>query len=297
MQDGAAPRASDSDKRFRAIAWMLVASLMFSIMTVSARLGSAHLPWSEVAFARCLVGLIVALSVARVRRDPLKLTNSKGAWGRSLFGTAAMLATFYTIGAPEISLGDASALRSTSPIFIAFLAPWAINERTTKRIWVATPLAFAGVVALAQPSFEIAGHLAFLSVLAAFFSACAMMFLRKLGPNESAEAVAAHFSAVGSAVALLIMLADFVMPDANGWLWLALTGVSSGLGQLTMTRAYALDHAARVGTIGYVGVVTTQIIAALWLGEIPTALQVVGSALVIAGGLWLALERPSLAGH
>lgn len=274
---------------------MVAASALFAVMTVSARLGSQEVPWLEVAFARSFVGWLVAVGVARARGASLRVGNQRRAWGRTLCGTAAMMCTFYTIAAPEISLGDATSLRSTTPIFIALIAPFAIGEATTRRVWIATPVAFAGVVMLAQPSFDLAGHLAFLSVLAAIFSAFAMMFLRKLGPSETAEAVAAHFSLVASVLLLLLSLPAFVAPGWAGLSWLAITGLTAGLGQLAMTRAYALDHAARVGTIGYLGVVMTQILAAIWLDEIPTLLQAAGSGLVIAGGLMLALERPRMA--
>ncbi|MCC7384835.1 MAG: DMT family transporter [Deltaproteobacteria bacterium] len=267
---------------------MTLASFFFAVMTVSARLGSSEVPWTEVALARSFFGLAVAIGVARARRVSLRIENARVAWGRSICGTIAMFTTFYTIGAPEIALGDAASLRSTSPVFIALLAPRFLGESSGWRVWVATPISFAGVVLLAKPSFQLASHLAMLCLVAAFFSAIAMMFLRRLGASEAPEAVAAHFSFVATAVMLVAALPGFAAPDGRAWFLLIGTGVSAGLGQLAMTRAYALDHAARVGTIGYLGVVMTQILAAWWLGEIPDALQLAGSALVVGAGVLLA---------
>jgi drug/metabolite transporter (DMT)-like permease len=50
-----------------------------------------------------------------------------------------------------------------------------------------------------------------------------------------------------------------------------------------------LDHAARVGTVGYAGVVLTQLLGVLLLDERPGWGQVVGTSLVIASGVLLAL--------
>jgi drug/metabolite transporter (DMT)-like permease len=273
-----------------AIWWMVGASLLFSVMTLLARFGSREVSWPENALARSFFGLLVAILVARARGVGLKVQSTARAWGRSLCGTAAMACTFYTIGAPEIALGDATSLRSTSPVFISLLAPWVLGERGDRTIWVATPLAFAGVVLVSRPSFAIAPHTAALSILAAFLSACAMMFLRRLGPRETPEAVAAHFAAVSTAAMAILAIPVFRWPSLEAGLCLIGTGVSAGLAQVAMTRAYALDHAARVGTISYLGVVMIQVMAAVWLDEIPTAPQLVGSAMVIGAGVLLALK-------
>jgi drug/metabolite transporter (DMT)-like permease len=276
-------------RRFVAAGWMLLASFLFAVMTVAARVGSSELPWLEVGFARSFFGLLVAVGVARARGERLVIEHRAQAWGRSLCGTCSLMCTFYTIGAPEIALGDATVLRSTTPIFIALIAPFAIREASGARVWLATPIAFLGAAVIARPSFHLAGHLAALSVLGAMFSASAMMFLRKLGPRESPEAVAAHFSGVASAILLVLGLPVMVLPTSSGMIWLAVTGVSAGLGQLAMTRAYALDQAARVGTMGYAGVVMTQVLAVLVLDERPTGAQILGSFLVISAGLILTL--------
>jgi drug/metabolite transporter (DMT)-like permease len=71
------------------------------------------------------------------------------------------------------------------------------------------------------------------------------------------------------------------------------TGVCAGFGQLAMTRAYALDQAARVGAVGYLAVVVSALLGALALGEVPDALATIGMLLVIAGGLVTSLRRAS----
>ncbi len=273
----------------RAILWMLLASALFALMALCSRLSSGSAPWTEVAFARAFFGLLVAASVARIRGFPLRVQDQKRAWGRSLCGTLSMLCTFYVYGAPELPLGDAAALGATSPIFLAVLAPLVLGERSGKKALLATPLAFFGVILVVQPKLQIAGHLAAISTLGALFSAFAMLFLRRLGPNESPEAVATHFSAVATVITLALAIPTFQRPDLPGFLALAGTGISAGLGQLAMTRAYALDHAARVGTVGYAGVVLTQLLGVLVLDERPGWGQVVGTTLVIVSGVLLAL--------
>jgi drug/metabolite transporter (DMT)-like permease len=150
-------------------------------------------------------------------------------------------------------------------------------------------LAFAGVVILARPHFDLSPHLVLVALLGAFSSACAMMFLRTLGPSETPEAVAAHFSLIATLASLAVAIPHLNWPGTTGALLLAGSGITAGLGQLLMTRAYGYDGAARLGALGYTGTALTQILAILFLAETPGPLQILGTTLVIGAGLmwWL----------
>jgi len=68
-------------------------------------------------------------------------------------------------------------------------------------------------------------------------------------------------------------------------------GVCAGFGQLAMTRAYTLGRAARVAAVGYLAVVVSAVYGAIALAELPPRTAWLGMALVIAGGLTVALPR------
>lgn len=282
---------------FAGMLWMAAASALFAAMNVFARLASASLPWPEVAAARTVVAVLVAVSVAYARRAPLTVRDRPMAWARSLAGTASMLCVFYALGAPQIALGDVVTLGSLTPIFIALLSPWLLGERSGRAVWIATLVATAGVALVAGPQLRIAGHLAVIATLGSFCSALAMIFLRKLRvgpadaarPGESPEAIVVHFSVVSSVVMLALTVPVWRAPDARGAALLLGTGLSGGLAQLAMTRAYALDRAARLGTVGYLGVVLSHLFGAIVLGERPGPSQALGTLLVIVAGLMLGL--------
>ncbi len=282
------------------VLWMAAAQLAFGAMSVLARVATSHAAWPEVACARTIVGAAVAFGVARLRGAPLVVHDQRKAWARSLAGTCAMICVFYTLGAPSVAIGDVVTLGATSPVFIALLAPRMLGERSDRRVWGAMAIAFAGAALVVGPRLEIAGHVAVVATIGAFCTAVAMIWLRRLGGEaggrrESPEAVALHFSLVASVATGVIAARSWSSPDPVGWVLLGATGLAGGLGQLAMTRAYALDRAARVGAVGYLGVVVTHLLGALVLGERPTLASAVGSTLVIAAGIGLAIGalRPS----
>lgn len=268
---------------------MALASLLFACMNVLARVSSARVPWPQVAMTRALTGALLAWGLARARGSSLKITqNFRESWMRTLFGTSALLAIFYALAAREVPVGDVVTLSALSPIFIALLSPWLLGERVDRRVWIATPIAFLGVAAVVKPTFHLAADIAAIALFAAVCSALAMIWLRRIGPGESSEAIVFHFSAFATLASGLVALTSFRLPDWRGLLALLATGITGGLAQLALTRAYSLDRAARLAAIGYLGIVFTEILAAIFLDERPSTAQLTGSLLVIGAGVYLA---------
>jgi drug/metabolite transporter (DMT)-like permease len=293
----AAPRGSarppSPSSPIAGMLWMLLASTFFSMMNVTVRLGSAHLPWVEVASARAVIAVVVTVSIAAWRGASLEIHDRRLSWVRSLSGTAAMFCSFYAMGAPSIALGDVVALTSTSPIFVAMLSPALLRERSGWRVWGATSISFVGVILVVGPSFHLAGAIAAMAMLGGFFSALAMIWLRKLGASEkkeSPEAIVAHFSMVAAAAMTLCALPTLKLPDLKGGVLLAATGILGAFGQLSLTRAYALDQAARLGAVGYIAIVLTHLFGSVAFGEMPGVPAAIGAALIIGAGLLLALS-------
>lgn len=272
------------------MAWMAGACVAFAVMVVCARVASQGMPWAEVGLFRALTGAAVAAGVARWRGAALRAGSSL-VWGRSLLGTSAMLCMFYVFSKPALPLGDVSTLRATSPLLIALLAWVFLKERTGRRLWVSLPMAFAGVLVMLRPTFEIGGHLAILVLGASALSAVAMLFLRRL-KDQPSEAVALHFGLTSASVMALFTVLHPVTPKPEAMVFGLVAGLVGGVGQLMVTRAYALEPAGTVGTASYLSVVFVQVLALFVLGEVPTAAQISGAVLVVGAGVWLALPVP-----
>lgn len=266
---------------------MAAAQVLFATMNLGTRVGAQHLPWSEVAAARFAVGALLTALLARARGASLRITDRTVAWRRSIFGTFAAMGSFYALSSTQIPLGDAATLSATTPVFVALLSGPLLGERVGSRTWAAVLLAMLGLVAVVQPTFRTASHVAVVATAGAAAFAVALISLRRLGPGERGEAIVFHFSCVATVTFTLLSLTTFVRPSPTELAVLAGTGLAGGLAQLLMTRAYALDAAARVSALSYLGVVLTHVIGLSLLGDRPSPLQFVGTLLVVAAGLLL----------
>jgi drug/metabolite transporter (DMT)-like permease len=276
------------------LGWMVLAQLCFAAMNVFTRLGSRHLPWPEMAAARFLVGALIAVGLAAARGKSLAVTDRGGTWRRSIYGTISALGTFFALSSPRVAIGDAATLGATAPIFVAALSGRMLNERMGRGLWIAIALAFAGIVLLLRPSFTTAAPVAAVATGGAFFYALAMIWLRRIGPAESHEAVVLHFSLVALATMLLLALPSWTWPDARSGLYMLGAGLGGGGAQLAMTRAYSLHRAAPVTALSTLGVVFTWLLALPLFPERPTAWQLAGTLLVLAATVLIgaATARP-----
>lgn len=299
---------------------MTIAGALFAAMNAFAHEAAAAAPVAVVAGARASVGAIISFLFAiLVRRTPLRpfvaqayLGANRPMWGRTLFGTAAMACTFLALGDQRLPLGDAATLFNLSPLLVACIAPFLLNEPTDRRLAWTLPLAVAGVLAILRPSFLRSGaHTSlpatpvFTAILAAFFASFAMVLLRSTrgarqepgtggaAPESSVEAVALHFSTFAAVV--FVGFAYFSGAFATFASWkgsvpsMLGAGVSAGCAQLAMTAAYRRERAARVAALGYLNVPMSAILGAVLHRQWPTLFTFVGMTLIVGSGLFGAL--------
>ena len=124
----------------------------------------------------------------------------------------------------------------------------------------------------------------------ALFYALATIWLRRIGPAESHEAIVLHFSLVGLVTMIALAAPAWRWPDWSGGLALLGAGLGGGGAQLAMTRAYSLQRAAPVSAVSNLGVVFTYLLAIPVFGDLPAPWQLGGAVLVIAATALLTAE-------
>jgi drug/metabolite transporter (DMT)-like permease len=269
---------------------MVLAQVCFAVMNVCTRLGARELAWSEIAAARFLVGALIAAGLAWYRGSSLRVTDRPNTWRRSIFGTTAAVCTFYALASSRITLGDAVTLGATAPIFVALLSGPLLGERVGTHVALAVLLGFSGIVAVMRPSFGGEIPVALIATVGAVFYALAMIWLRKIGPGESHEAVVLHFSLVASVTFLALSIPVWQWPAWPGAGFVLGAGLAGGGAQLAMTRAYSLARAAPVTAMSGLSIVFTYLLAIPVFGDQPTGWQIAGSFLVIAASLLLTVK-------
>lgn len=277
------------DAPLRAIAFMLTGSLCFAAMNALAR-GMRHIPWPALGFSRALIGFTAAVLVARARGASLAIVDRRRMWERSVAGSTGMLCTFYAL--THMPLADATALLNTTPLWIAALAWITLRERLSPRVWIALAIAFAGVLLVERPGLRVDGFAGVVALGAGLAGALAMVSLRKLS-GETPDAVVVHFSAIATGILGLAFARHLIfegvpaMPSPRDAGMVLLMGLAATGGQFSITRAYALDKAARVGASGWIQLALALAIDALVFHRWPDHPALAGITLLLVSGALL----------
>jgi drug/metabolite transporter (DMT)-like permease len=284
----------------KGIAFMLLASLLFALTMLFAKLLSGSMGSVEVTFWRNGIGLIVigALVILKpihnIGGKPFTLIF------RGIIGTIALLTFFYTISATTLS--NAIVFAKTEPIFTALLAFIFLGEKLSSRAILAVLIGFAGVAMLSGLHL---GYLHIMGILTGLLSALAYTSVRSLKAFYDERTVVLSFMISGVLIPIILMMAaeyitsdmltfalsPFTMPQKMDWVWIILMGISAAYGQVYMTRAYFYAKAGIVSTVSY-SVILFATLFGIILGDIlPTLMVIAGGTLIVFSGALLSRQK------
>jgi drug/metabolite transporter (DMT)-like permease len=187
------------------------------------------------------------------------------------------------------SVASATAFVAGQPIFAAFIARLR-GETVSRRAWLGILIACAGVVALSGSDLQVSGRAFAGDLLALVGGALAAVYMSfgakvrqtvSLTPYAvicySAAAVVLAIGATASGQSLSGMSAD-------SWIKiLTLTATAQLLGHTLFNRVLKTTSATVVATLILIEVPAAALIAAIWLGQVPSWTAIPGAALILAG--------------
>jgi drug/metabolite transporter (DMT)-like permease len=249
---------------------------------------------STAAFFRCAYALPVLALLAwleRRRYGPRPLRDRVPLWIAGVMFAADL--TFWHHSIEAVGAGLATVLGNTQVVLVGLLAWAVLGERPDNRSFAAVPVVFAGVILISG----VVGSGAYgedpllgviFGVLTAITYALFILILRHgntddrrpAGPLFDATLSAAVFSALGG-----IAVGDIQWtPDLEARAWLALLALSSQVvGWMLISVSLPRLPAVLTSIVLMLQPVSTVFLGAVLLSEAPSAVQLLGVAIVVAG--------------
>lgn len=287
--------SSPEDFSERAYLYMLLSAFAFAVMGTLSHKAGENVDWRLLAFARTLIAFVISLSLCLVAGVRLVFFRPAVLWLRSLSGSLGVLCLFYAL--TRLPVSTTLTLTSTVPVWVALLAWPALGRRPTVAAALAIALSILGVILIQNPEASGDGTAATLALGNAACTAVAIIGLNKLRGADS-RAVVAHFSGVSSVFTLTVLMtsggaADYgPLKESGTAILLAGVGLSGAVGQLTLTRAFALGDPSRVSVLGLTQIVFAIPFDFFWWDRSFGAMTLIGIALVVAPSGWLMLRTP-----
>ncbi|MBC7930485.1 MAG: DMT family transporter [Rubrivivax sp.] len=279
----------------RAYLFMLASSLAFAAMGAFSHLAGERCDWQIVALARTSLAFVFSLGLSLSMGVRLVLWRPRILWVRSLAGSVGVLFAFYAL--THLPISTALTLSNTVPVWVTLLAWPVLGQRPGGHVWLAIAVGLVGIILIQRPE-AVSDRLAALLALGnAFSTSVAMLGLNRLR-GVDARAVVTHFSGVSTVFTLLFLLVagrhiDYgALRDSTTIALLVGVGLAGTLGQLAMTKAFALGSPSKVSVVGLMQIVFALLFDLLLWSRAFDALVITGIALVVAPSAWLMLRNP-----
>jgi drug/metabolite transporter (DMT)-like permease len=254
--------------------------------------------WSPVGIAALRFSLAaVGLGAIVLHFEGARAMHQMWRWPQAGRGLAlAVSSTIFFTSIFVLPLATATALGFTSPMFTALFAAVLLGEPARKQTWIASGIAFLGVLIVLRPNLAEAGWWALLPVLSAMCFAMVMIGNRYVAGQASGlvmqfvvAAYAAPILVIAAPLFALTGIDRFALgvPDWTVVARCAVIAVTASCAHWLVYIGTTKAGAAKVAPMSYVQLLVASIIGWGWFGDHPDGWTLVGAAVIVLAGLYL----------
>ena len=270
------------------IVYMVAATAVFAASQALSKWLVAGYPVTEVLLFRAL-GSLAICSALILPRIGLAVFHTRRLGAHVSRNAAQGIAqSFLMIALGLMPLAGAIAINFSAPMFGALAAAIWLHEPIGRARGLALVIGFGGVLLVAAPGGDSFGVGALFAIANAVMFGSITAAVRGMSVTESAETLTMYQMIL--LTAYFGVAAPFfgnVTPNWTGAAILIGNGLLNGIGQYWWTRALSLAPPAAVGPFYYFSLVWAMILGFAFWGDLPTPALLLGSAIVVASGLYL----------
>jgi drug/metabolite transporter (DMT)-like permease len=263
-------------------------------MNVLIRIAAQAMHPFEVAFFRCLFGLVFILPWI-VRSGPLLLrSRNRGFFVlRAGVGLVSMATWFY--GITVVPLATATAVNFTAPLFATLAAAVVLHEDVRLRRWSAVVIGFVGVLVIMRPDGARLDANLFLLLLSAATAAMNNITVKFLARTEPPSRIVALFMIYLTPLSLIPALFVWQWPTLSTFLALIGLGGLGTIAHLSVARALAAADASACAPFEFARLPFAALIGFVCFGEVTDLWTWVGAAIIAVSSIYVAYREARLA--
>ena len=203
-----------------------------------------------------------------------------------ILAMAADTFSFY-LATRYMPLADVMTFYMASPLIVVALSAPLLGERVERFRWIAVLIGFVGVMVALRPSPSMFSWASLLALFGASMFALGQVATRKLRRMHWLQLIVWQFAGAGLIGATTTPFA-WTTPGGFDLGLMFLLGVVSMICFIFITRALSMARAAVLAPLQYTSIVWATIIGWLVWRDTPTWPIVLGNAIIIGSGLYLA---------
>jgi drug/metabolite transporter (DMT)-like permease len=276
--------------------FMLLGMLMFSLNDTMGKWLVSTYSVSQLMTIRSLAALVVLIPFF-VNRGWRSLLIVDRPW---LQGLRSLLFAFdasaFYFAVAYMPLADAMTYWLAAPIYVAAASPLLLGEKVGWRRWTAIIIGFLGVLIALEPSAESFSLPALIALAGSTAYAFALLLGRTLRATPDTTLIFWQLSGalIFSLAGVGINPAGWAPMDLQALACLSLLGIVAMLAHLLVTRSLKLADAATVVPLQYTLLFWAVIFGWIFFGDTPRWTVILGSALIVASGLFIFFREQQL---
>jgi drug/metabolite transporter (DMT)-like permease len=272
---------------------MTAAMAGFAVEDMFLKAAAKHMPVGEVITLFGILGTLafILLTMRRGEAPFPPALLSRPMLIRSGFEITGRL--FYSLAIALTPLSTASAILQATPLVVVAGAAILFGETVGWRRWAAIIAGFIGVLIIIRPGLDGFDALSILTVIGLIGFAGRDLATRAAPPalsNMQLGVVGFTMLTIAGCI-ILIVNADYRIPTATG-LTFTLCATAFGVAAYTaLTAAMRTGEVSAVTPFRYTRLLFALILGVLVFGERPDQWTLIGSAIVVASGIYILTRR------
>ena len=269
------------------IALAILAGFLFVSSDTVVKLAQQDLPVAMVVWGRFTAHFLLMLSLFPGRKinKLFKVNNFKLVIFRGILLLLCTCLFFTAIG--YIGLAEANSIMFISPFFVVALSIPLLKEKVGIRRWSAVIIGFIGIVIILRPGFQEIHWAYFLIIGVAFFFALITILTRTLSFTETAISMWFYTALVGMVGSSTIVWYYWQTPTLSQSLMLLFIGAIGGGSHYIVIKAYQRASASMLAPFQYFQIIWATIYGLLVFDVAPDGWTWLGTAIIIASGLYV----------
>lgn len=286
------PTSSDTSASLRAILLTLLTVIGFAAMNGTNKYLTIDYPVAQVVWARFFFANLGIMLVGLWRPGLKALVRTRRPGLQALRSALMICSTLLFVGSLSLlPLAEVEAINFAGPFFVVALSAPMLKERVPAEIWIAVIVGFVGILVIIRPGAGVLSWAALMPIAVAFLYALFQIVTRRLGGADGAITSLFYSGLLGLIVTSLAAPFVWRWPDLKGWLLMAQAGLLGAGSHFLLIKALDLAPASILQPFTYAQLIAAVIIGYVVFDNVPDVWTWLGSAIVVASGLYVLLRQ------
>lgn len=271
--------------------YLLVIGCLF--LSSSSALIREALQSTCIPCALCLQFVIAFLCgapwILLTARKHIDRTNLHLHLARAVVAIFAFLGFYFAVA--RVPLVNAVLLNNTAPLFIPLLSFVFQRHKMAPTTFFLVLLGFLGVLLILRPRADNFDAASLVGLISGVGAAGSMLLTRRIAITDTSRKALFYYLLFIALLTSPVAIIFWESPSFTGWIALLGAGFFQMLGQGFVIHAFSHASPTHIAPLSYMTVVFSGLIGMAFLGQAPSALGIVGIAIVIAAGSFVMCRR------